>query len=1053
MGFSSNEVNRLVFKVQAGNVIDASSGKFWYESIFPNNPALLADRVLTQFDQVKLYPAANLAAAQSASTTLPSIIEDRSSSIIRLTQAVSGENNTWVAYATYSVPSSGILDLWIQPQRVPQSNGDPSAGYEIALYSGDPSSGGVYISTTVGQSGGEVGWVFNYDMGLLFLANDLVNTIQSDTSTYPSGLDFYIQGFRYIGETLADGNISGASFSFATSSTIDFSQNGITYSFFIQPNSITASLLNTGTNGGATSGYVLSVDNDGNFVWSQFAGSSGTSGTDGSSGTSGTDGSSGTSGTDGSSGTSGTDGSSGTSGTDGSSGTSGTDGSSGTSGTDGSSGTSGTDGSSGTSGTDGSAGTSGVTTQLELYNTDTITFVTQSTPNGLSASAIIATASITTGLLATASNGGATAGYILSNTGDGNFAWVPQSSGTALDVVDYITGETFSSVSTMIFRGGNLTVPVNSTLAGATATGVSVTGPAPVVTVWIPAPNYVGYFSPSLGGGSARYISQPTTNTYNSTAGNSGQFGVGTWDPGTNFTASTTRSTINSSGNLTAFTEAEFGCFNNGTTMSFTLYNYDSSVLYSIQNYVINGAGSTTSNGLTITVNSFSADNDRYKANVSGTIAVGTIFPNGGRFSWNVTHYNGEGAGNSGYGIYSFTSTDLFYDNDGSSSSANIAGGANFDELTPTTVQYSGVKFYAASSTFALTASNINLLNDISFPTTKQIDFTCFSMAISGSLDGYADGTKGAGSAITGWTIDWNKSGLTYSRTATVNSGSNYIPGFSTNNTISSTPASYVRSTIYDWSTVGYSQSTSRAMLFDTYSPSSVTYNNNPIDSETGRLSTTGVLTSGSSAFDSTLSLSTTNTDELQYIFGRVIYPQTDFTAFYPTFNWSASVNYSSLSGANKTFTVYTNINTGSTTTLSLNGYRWHVTAYGKDSSYTTSFGNGIFTLNSNFSESYLHYDGVNSATGSQDLVILVGIDDTSNNTTPNKFLFVSGDPVTYATRQAPVTYNLNKSAASKDIQWSKGTLSPVVKKVWLFIGYNNTATGKNLNMTNIAFS
>jgi hypothetical protein len=71
-----------------------------------------------------------------------------------------------------------------------------------------------------------------------------------------------------------------------------------------------------------------------------------------------------------------------------------------------------------------------------------------------------------------------------------------------------------------------------------------------------------------------------------------------------------------------------------------------------------------------------------------------------------------------------------------------------------------------------------------------------------------------------------------------------------------------------------------------------------------------------------------------------------------------------------------------------------------------------------------------------------------------NKFLFVSGDPVTYATRQAPISYNLNNATeSSKNIQWSKGTLSPVVKKVWLFIGYKNSVTGKNLRITNIALT
>ena len=280
---------------------------------------------------------------------------------------------------------------------------------------------------------------------------------------------------------------------------------------------------------------------------------------------------------------------------------------------------------------------------------------------------------------------------------------------------------------------------------------------------------------------------------------------------------------------------------------------------------------------------------------------------------------------------------------------------------------------------------------------------------------------------------------------------SNYIPGFSTNNTVSISPVSYIRSTIYDWSTVGFSQSTSRAMLFDTYSPGAVTYNDNPLDSENSRLSVSGVMTNGSSPFNSSLSLSTSNTDELQYIFGRVIFPQTNFTLFYPTYNWSASVDYSALTGVNKTFTVYTNINTGATTSLVLNNYRWHVTSYGKDSSYLSSFTNGIFTFVSNFTEADLEYNGVLNSAGNNDLIIIVGIDSSGLSTTPDKFLYLSGNPVTYATRQVPGTYNLNNG--TQQIQWSKGTLSVTVKKCWLFIGFKNTTRGKNLNMTNIHFT
>jgi len=211
MGFTSSEIQRLTFKVQAGNVIDAASGAYWYESRFPNNPAILSDRVLRQFDIVKNNPAANLSAAKAAASANPSIIEDitTATDAIRLTQAVPGGNNTWAAYSIYDDRESEVKDLWIQPQRVPLSSGAPSNGYAIQLYSGDPNNGGVFISTTIGQSGGEVGWVFNYDMGLLFLANDLISTIQNDNTTYPDGLDFYILGFRYIGETGVGGGGEG----------------------------------------------------------------------------------------------------------------------------------------------------------------------------------------------------------------------------------------------------------------------------------------------------------------------------------------------------------------------------------------------------------------------------------------------------------------------------------------------------------------------------------------------------------------------------------------------------------------------------------------------------------------------------------------------------------------------------------------------------------------------------------------------------------------------------------------------------------------------------
>jgi hypothetical protein len=252
-------------------------------------------------------------------------------------------------------------------------------------------------------------------------------------------------------------------------------------------------------------------------------------------------------------------------------------------------------------------------------------------------------------------------------------------------------------------------------------------------------------------------------------------------------------------------------------------------------------------------------------------------------------------------------------------------------------------------------------------------------------------------------------------------------------------------------------------MLFDTVNSASKSYYNDPLESENGRLLTGSVLSNGSAAFVSTTV--PLPSDELQYIFGRVIYPQTNFQSFFPLINQTNSVNYSSLSGSNKTFAVYTDTGTsgGTTTNVSFNGYRWHVTSYGKNSSYSVGFSSGYFQFNfGNFADQYLDWDPKAvpvPTTGTRDLVILVGMDSTGNNTTPDKFLFVSGNPATYPGRQTSNTYYLSPSASpSNSISYTRGLLSFSCRKIWLFVGYADgstvgTAASKNLYMSDITFT
>jgi hypothetical protein len=66
---------------------------------------------------------------------------------------------------------------------------------------------------------------------------------------------------------------AGLTTSYNNSDTIQFTQSntifGLSVSAIVADNSLTASKLDTGTNGGPTAGYLLSVDNSGDFVWSE----------------------------------------------------------------------------------------------------------------------------------------------------------------------------------------------------------------------------------------------------------------------------------------------------------------------------------------------------------------------------------------------------------------------------------------------------------------------------------------------------------------------------------------------------------------------------------------------------------------------------------------------------------------------------------------------------------------------------------------------------------------------------------------------------------------
>lgn len=201
MGFTNQEKINFNSKILAAGVQDGVPSKQWYEGIRRHFVVQKANTMMTQFETVEANVAANLPAAQAAALANPTIIQDLSApaNAVRLTPELAANGFWYRAYATYNDFSSALLDKWIHPTAVPQSNGQPSIGYSIQLYDGDPNAGGTLINTSDGQTGSgntaSPGWIFYYDTGTLYLSEDFKNTVS----------DPYVVGFRYIGQTVQDG--------------------------------------------------------------------------------------------------------------------------------------------------------------------------------------------------------------------------------------------------------------------------------------------------------------------------------------------------------------------------------------------------------------------------------------------------------------------------------------------------------------------------------------------------------------------------------------------------------------------------------------------------------------------------------------------------------------------------------------------------------------------------------------------------------------------------------------------------------------------------------
>lgn len=203
MGFSELERIQIAAKALAASVKNADLNTQWYEAVNPNRFVQSGSQVWVDPDLTTLLsnPQATVASARVFAAANPTLVEDYSlaASAVRMSP-VPGISNTYVATSTYGDLTTR-LENWIQPQFVAQANGQPSLGYFVNLYDGDPAGAGTFVGPTDGQTGTgintTVGWIFDYAGGLLLTSTDFTVS------------DPYIMAFRYIGTTAKSGSTTG----------------------------------------------------------------------------------------------------------------------------------------------------------------------------------------------------------------------------------------------------------------------------------------------------------------------------------------------------------------------------------------------------------------------------------------------------------------------------------------------------------------------------------------------------------------------------------------------------------------------------------------------------------------------------------------------------------------------------------------------------------------------------------------------------------------------------------------------------------------------------
>lgn len=174
----------------------------WYEELTTNDLIVKPGQIWG--DYATIPPAPNLIAAQAAAVAFPLIIADYSAPASAIHLTPSPNNKVFFATSVFGDLTTRMRN-WIMPQIIPRTDlgweGFPSVGYMIKLYNGDPSLGGVEITTSQEQAGAIVGWWMNFGAGAIKVASSFASIVDPN--------DIWMTGFQYIGAEGSGGGSSG----------------------------------------------------------------------------------------------------------------------------------------------------------------------------------------------------------------------------------------------------------------------------------------------------------------------------------------------------------------------------------------------------------------------------------------------------------------------------------------------------------------------------------------------------------------------------------------------------------------------------------------------------------------------------------------------------------------------------------------------------------------------------------------------------------------------------------------------------------------------------